>query len=154
VFIKEIFKRFQDFALSMSADDALFKKLEFLLVKVMITSNDFSELIGFDNLLGLLNYFPLDMKQKLCEKMLVFFCTKKDKLDDAFLIHSLFQVAKQMHDRIDFMSEQSEVNRVSTIIKQIVKKVDYGRDLNKTLDVYTNARGLFINLDQVTECLI
>lgn len=58
VFIKEIFKKFQDFALSMSADDALFKKLEFLLVKVMMTSNDFSELIGFDNLLGLLNYFP------------------------------------------------------------------------------------------------
>jgi hypothetical protein len=52
------------------------------------------------------------------------------------------------------MSEQSEVNRVSAIINQIVKKVDYGRDLNKTLDVYTNARGLFINLDQVTECLI
>lgn len=26
--------------------------------------------------------------------------------------------------------------------------------MNKTLDVYTNARGLFINLDQVTECLI
>ena len=59
-----------------------------------------------------------------------------------------------MHDRIDFMSEQSEVNRVSAIINQIVKEVDYGRDLNKTLDVYTNARGLFINLDQVTECLI
>lgn len=57
-FIKEIFKRFQDFALSMNADDALFKKLEFLLAKVMMTSNDFSELIGFENLLGLLNYFP------------------------------------------------------------------------------------------------
>lgn len=57
-FIKEIFKRFQDFALSMSADDTLFKKLEFLLAKVMMTSNDFSELIGFENLLGLLNYFP------------------------------------------------------------------------------------------------
>ena len=56
------------------------------------------------------------MKQKLCEKMLIFFCTKKDKLDDAFLIHSLFQVAKTMHDKIDFMSEESEITRVSTII--------------------------------------
>jgi hypothetical protein len=42
----------------MSDDSTLFKKLEFLLVKVMMTSNDFSELIGFENLLGLLNYFP------------------------------------------------------------------------------------------------
>ena len=42
----------------MNADDALFKKLEFLLAKVMMTASDFSELIGFENLLGLLNYFP------------------------------------------------------------------------------------------------
>lgn len=90
VFIKEIFKRFQDFALSMNADDALFKKLEFLLAKVMLTSNDFSELIGFENLLGLLNYFPQNMKQKLCEKMLAFYCSKDEKLSDGFLIHSVF----------------------------------------------------------------
>jgi len=58
----------------MSADDSLFRKLEFLLVKVMMTSNDFSELIGFENLLSLLNYFPQSMKQKLCEKMITTFC--------------------------------------------------------------------------------
>lgn len=62
MFIKEIFKRFQDFALSMAQDDSIFKKLEFLLVKVMMTSGDFSELIGFENLLALLNYFPSEMK--------------------------------------------------------------------------------------------
>ena len=84
---------------------SLFKKLEFLLVKVMMTSNDFSELIGFENLLGLLNYFPSEMKTKLCEKMLNFFCSSKDKLDDGFLIHSIFQVAKTLHDKIDSMSE-------------------------------------------------
>jgi hypothetical protein len=50
----------------MSANDTLFRKLEFLLVKVMMTSGDFSELIGLENLLGLLNYFPQTMKQKLC----------------------------------------------------------------------------------------
>ena len=60
------------------------------MVKVMMTSGDFSELIGFENLLGLLNYFPPSMKQKLCEMMLGFFCQQKGKLDDGFLIHSLF----------------------------------------------------------------
>ena len=73
----------------MTQDDSLFKKLEFLLVKVMMHSNDFSELIGFENLLGLMNYFPESMKQKLCEMMLGFFCEKNEKLDDAFLIHSI-----------------------------------------------------------------
>lgn len=32
--------------------------------------------------------------------------------------------------------------------------MDHGRDLDKSLNVFTDARGLFINLDKVTECLI
>lgn len=77
ILIKEIFKRFQDFALSMTNEDTIFRKLEFLLVKVMMTSADFSELIGFENLLGLLNYFPTGMKEKLCEKMMIFIGAQK-----------------------------------------------------------------------------
>ena len=52
------------------------------------------------------------------------------------------------------MSEQQEIDRISAIITAIITKVDYGRDLDKTLNVYTDARGLFINLDMVTETLI
>ena len=80
MFIKEIFRKFQDFALSTTSDDALFEKLEYLLVKVMTTAQDFSELIGFENLLGLLNYFPVSVKNKLCEMMLNFFVEHHPKL--------------------------------------------------------------------------
>jgi hypothetical protein len=80
MFIKEIFRKFQDFALSTTSDDALFEKLEYLLVKVMTTAQDFSELIGFENLLGLLNYFPVQVKNKLCEMMLNFFVENHPKL--------------------------------------------------------------------------
>jgi hypothetical protein len=138
----------------MSSDDSLFRKLEFLLVKVMMTSNDFSELIGFENLLGLLNFFPPVLKQKLCEKMLMFFCEQNSKLDDGFLIYSILQIAKTLHDKIDFMSAQSEIDRVSRIIVKIIRRIDHGIDLDKTLNDYTNARGMFIKLDEVTECLI
>jgi len=51
------------------------------------------------------------------------------------------------------MSEQKEIDRVSDIIVELIKKVDHGKDLDKTLNVYTDARGLFINLDKVTEVL-
>ena len=137
IFISEIFKRFQNFALSMSADDRLFKKLEFLMVKVMVTTGDFSELIGLENLLGILNYFPDSMKQKLCEMMLGFFCQQKGKLDDGFLIHSIFQVAKTLHDKIDFESDSREIDRISKIIVGVISKVDHGRDIDKDLAVLT-----------------
>jgi len=154
LFIKEIFRKFQDFALSTSSDDQLFKKLEYLLVKVMTTAQDFSELIGFENLLGLLNYFPLNVKNKLCEMMLNFFVEHHPRLQDGFLIHSVFQIAKTLHDKIDSMSTDEEIKRISHTISRIVKKIDFGRDLDKTLNVLTTARGFFINLDEVTETLI
>ena len=72
-FIKEIFTKLQNFALTAASGDSIYMKLEYLLVKVMLTAKDFSELIGFENLLGLLNYFPSGVRNKLCEMMLNFF---------------------------------------------------------------------------------
>ena len=63
-------------------------------------------------------------------------------------------MAKTLHDKIDSLSSDAEINRISLIIVEIVKKIDFGRDLDKTLNVLTTARGLFINLDLVTETLI
>ena len=42
------------------------------------------------------------------------------------------------------------LNKVYTLIQ----KIDYGRDLEKMLKVFTDARGLFVNLDDVTIYLI
>lgn len=52
------------------------------------------------------------------------------------------------------MSTEEEIKRISKTISRIVKKIDFGRDLDKTLNVLTTARGFFINLDDVTETLI
>jgi hypothetical protein len=43
------------------------------------------------------------------------------------------------------MSEESEASRISKTICSIINKIDFGRDLDKTLNVYTTARGMFIN---------
>lgn len=90
VFIKEIFKKMQDFVVNAGQGDNFYMKLEYLLVKVMMTAKDFSELIGFENLLGLLNYFPVAVRNKLCEMMLNFFVDNNKKLQDGFMIHSIF----------------------------------------------------------------
>ena len=35
-----------------------------------------------------------------------------------------------------------------------ILKIDFGRDLEKSLKIYTEARGMFVNLDSVVETLI
>jgi hypothetical protein len=154
MFIKEIFKKIQELALSTVSGDGFYMKLEYLLVKVMMTAKDFSELIGFENLLGLLNYFPSGIKQKLCEMMLNFFVHSNAKLQDGFMIHSIFQVAKTLHDKIDSMSTDEEQTRIAKIICLLLRKIDFGNDLDKTLNLLTTARGFFINLDLVTQTLV
>ena len=86
--------------------------------------------------------------------MLNFFVEHHTRLQDGFLIHSVFQIAKTLHDKIDAMSTDEEIKRISKTVSRIVRKIDFGRDLDKTLNVLTTARGLFINLDEVTETLI
>jgi len=86
--------------------------------------------------------------------MLKFFVDHHPKLSDGFLIHSIFQIAKTLHDKIDSMSSDDEIKRISKTLSKIIRKIDFGKDFDKTLIVYTTARGLFINLDEVTETLI
>jgi hypothetical protein len=52
------------------------------------------------------------------------------------------------------MSSDEEIKRISKTLCKIIRKIDFGKDFDKTLIVYTTARGLFINLDEVTETLI
>jgi len=52
------------------------------------------------------------------------------------------------------MSSEDEIKRISKTLSKIIRKIDFGKDFDKTLIVYTTARGLFINLDEVTETLI
>ena len=68
----------------------------------MTTAQDFSDPIGFDTLIGLLNYLPESSKSKLCEMMLNFFVENHPRHSEGFLIPSLFQIAMTLHDKIDF----------------------------------------------------
>lgn len=45
------------------------------------------------------------------------------------------------------MSSEEDINRISKIIVEIIKRIDFGKDLDKTLNTLTTARGMFINLD-------
>ena len=59
-----------------------------------------------------------------------------------------------LHDKIDSMSDEAEITRIAKKVTTLIKRIDFGRDLEKMLKVFTDARGMFINLDEVTEYLV
>lgn len=103
-FITEIFKRFRDFV-KIGEDEELYQKLEHLIIKVMLTAKNFSELIGLENFMSLLNYFSNTVKHRLCEVMLDYFLREPGNFNDEYKIYTILSISKALHDKIDSMSD-------------------------------------------------
>jgi uncharacterized spore protein YtfJ len=152
-FISEIFKKFRDYV-KIGDDEELYQCLEELIMIIMKTAKDFSEIIGLENFMSLLNYFSSGIKMRLCEIMIDYYLKQEDVFKDSYNMHTVLTVAKVLHDKIDSMSDKVEIERISTKLCTLIKKINFGRDLEKMLKVFTDARGMFINLDEVTQYLI
>uniref|UniRef100_A0A7S3KFV3 Uncharacterized protein n=1 Tax=Euplotes crassus TaxID=5936 RepID=A0A7S3KFV3_EUPCR len=152
-FISEIFKKFRDY-IKVGDDEELYQCLEQLILIIMKTAKDFSEIIGLENFMSLLNYFSSGIKLRLCEIMVDYYLKQDDVFSDSYCMHTVLTIAKVLHDKIDSMSDKKEIERLSEKICTLIKKIDFGRDLEKMLKVFTDARGMFTNLDEVTQYLI
>ena len=152
-FISEIFKKFRDYV-KVGEDEELYQCLEELIMIIMKTAKDFSEIIGLENFMSLLNYFSSGIKLRLCEIMIDYYLKQDDVFKDSYNMHTVLTIAKVLHDKIDSMSDLNEIDRISDKICTLIKKIDFGRDLEKMLKVFTDARGMFVNLDEVTQYLI
>ena len=86
--------------------------------------------------------------------MLDYFSWEKGKFTDEYKIHTVLRIAKVLHDKIDALNDPDETKYISKQICKVIHKIDYGRDLQKTLKTYTEAWGMFSNLDEITETLL
>jgi len=120
----------------------------------MLTAKNFSELIGLDNFMSLLNYFSNKVKYWLCEVMIDYFLRENTNFSDEYKIHTVLSISKALHDKVDSLSDIKEAKTISSKICKIIHKIDFGWDLEKALKTYTDSWGMFGNLDEVTETLI
>lgn len=52
------------------------------------------------------------------------------------------------------MALESEVETTGNLLRDVIAKIDFGRDLEQQLKILNQARGIFINFDQVTDLLV
>jgi len=52
------------------------------------------------------------------------------------------------------LTVEDEVRQISRLIACFIYRVDYGNDLEKYLNFYMEARGMFISLDYVQSTLV
>merc|ERR1711924_392967 len=73
---------------------------------------------------------------------------------DIIIINTLFDLARDLHDSVDSLSEAGERRHISNLICGFVEKIDFGQDLEQQLNVFVDCRGAFANLDSVKDRLV
>eukprot|EP01121_Diplochlamys_sp_Union-15-3_P010804 TRINITY_DN3071_c0_g1_i3.p1 TRINITY_DN3071_c0_g1~~TRINITY_DN3071_c0_g1_i3.p1 ORF type:complete len:198 (+),score=27.02 TRINITY_DN3071_c0_g1_i3:130-723(+) len=66
----------------------------------------------------------------------------------------MFTVAKTVHDSINALSFADEIRQISRLVSKFIQKMDFGKDVEKNLNFYVEARRSFSNLDAVKENLV
>ncbi|XP_046855573.1 VPS35 endosomal protein-sorting factor-like isoform X2 [Xenia sp. Carnegie-2017] len=140
--------------------DRLFEKyyqqLLSILSKVLAGLHDFSVLFSMNNFHSFLDMFQKEsVKADACRLIMESFCRyQKETTDDPVIVNGLMFVSKILHDSVSSLSTTDEKRAIGQLVTGFVRKIDYGRDFEKQLNFYVEARAMFCNLDAVLVCLV
>ena len=79
---------------------------------------------------------------------------ENNSFSDPLIIHTVFDLARYLHDSIDSLSLKSERESIARLICSFVSRIDFGNRLEQQLNVYVDCRAGFANLDRVNVCLV
>lgn len=112
-----------------------------------------SLLFASESLVKILDRFVLTRKVSVCKEIMGAF-RHHPATNDAVLINTLFSLCRILHDSVDTLSPDSERQQVAALLTVFIRKVDFGRDLEQQLNIFTECRALFCNLDAIKDTLV
>ena len=125
--------------------------------------NSYSNILNVDNFLFLIENFNSEIKINICHTILnqvinggIKSNSESDpnKISDPYLAYSLLKIGKIIHDSIEISSFDNKKKEISDILIKFIRKIDFGIDFENHLNILTEARGNFYDLDDVIEVLI
>ncbi|CAF4149793.1 unnamed protein product, partial [Rotaria magnacalcarata] len=132
-------------------------KLHGIMIKLLANVQDFASLFSMDKMLPFLDLFQREnIRVDLFKSILHAFINQdpQKKTNDPVLISAMMHCAKIVHDTLGALTNDDELREVSGLLSALIRKVDYGRDVEQELKFCVEARGLFGYVDSVTITLI
>lgn len=151
IFLKDVIKH-------LKKDQAYLQRqeqLQTIVMKVMEHNKDLTKTLSMDNFLPVIDL--LERPAKVPAGKIILKAFERSSIastSDPVIIHTLFDVARSMHDSLDSMTFADERRQIGDLIVNFVRKVDFGRDLEKQLNMYVDCRQAFTSLDKVTSELV
>lgn len=86
---------------------------------------------------------------EMCKLALKIFCESDIKISDPVVASTLSFLCTVLHDSVDALTPEDELRQIGSIICIVIRKIDYGRDVEQQLRFYVEARSSFSNIDSV-----
>jgi len=134
--------------------DQLQTLLQSIISKAVAHFPDLHLLFSMDHFLPMLDLFSGETQISVNKAILSAFAQTKGPTSDAVTINTIFAIAKTVHDSLNALSFRDEIRQVSSAICSFIHKVDFGRDVEKALNFFSECRRAFGNLDTVKYHLI
>ncbi|CAF0825690.1 unnamed protein product [Rotaria sp. Silwood1] len=139
------------------AFEEYYGKLHAIMIKLLSNIPDTASLFAMDKILPFLDLFQREhVRVDLFKSILYAFINKnpQEKTNDPVLIAAMMHCAKNVHDTLGALTNDDELREVSGLLSSLIRKVDYGKDVEQELKFCVEARGVFGYLDSVTITLI
>ncbi|KYM95630.1 UPF0505 protein C16orf62 like protein, partial [Cyphomyrmex costatus] len=127
-----------------------YSQLQNIIEKIVAHTQDFESLLAMDNFLPLIDLFHKEsVKVEVCKTVIEGLSVQNGPITDPIIINALMFIARIMHDSVSALTVEDEKRQIGQLICGLVQRVDYGRDFEKQLSFYVEARAAFPNLDSV-----
>jgi hypothetical protein len=104
-------------------------------------------IITSDAFVSLMDLFGGSRKADVSRRMLQAFVVANQPTSDPVLVHTLMDMARSVHDSLDRASGATELRVASELCSRLVELTDFGRDLERQLQLLTEARQSFTLFD-------
>jgi hypothetical protein len=115
---------------------------------------DGGSVISSEHFGKLLDLFASEHKPALCRRLLASFVGAPGSVSDHVIVNTMFEVARACHDALDLLTPPEESAAVAALIAAFLAKVDFGRDLQRLLDLLTDCRQAFTHVDALKQAVI
>lgn len=130
--------------------EQFYPQLQTIVEKIVAHTQDFESLLIMNNFLPLLDLFHKEsIKVDVCKIIVDGFGAQNGPITDPIVINALMFIMKIIHDSVSALTVEDEKRQIGNLICGLVQRIDFGRDFEKQLNFYVEARAAFPNLDAV-----
>jgi hypothetical protein len=119
------------------------------------TDDDFIQVFNMEHFLPIFDRLKTSSQLEVSRGILMAIGRRKKRLDaDPVIIHSIFDLARTVHDSVNPLTDRDERERISQYLCDFINAIDFGTSFERQLSFYVDCRRSFSSFDQVKKTLV